>query len=132
MGGRAAEETVLNVKTTGAGEDFEEASQLARQMVCDYGMSDGLGPLSYGKQEEEVFLGKEIARQKDYSEFTARKIDEEVANILNSANEKARSLVRENMETVHKLAFALMEKETLKGDEIDQIIHGNINAKQGG
>jgi cell division protease FtsH len=131
MGGRAAEEVVLNVKTTGAGKDFEEASELARQMVCDYGMSNDLGPLSYGKQGEEVFLGKEIVRQRDYSEFTARKIDEEVGNILTHASEKARSLVKDNMETVHKLAFALMEKETLKGEEIDDIIHGDFYARQG-
>ena len=122
MGGRAAEEIVLNIQTTGAGNDIEAASDMARRMVCDYGMSERLGPLSFGKTEEQIFLGREIAQHRDYSEATAQKIDEEVRNIVNTAYEKASQLIRDNIDILHSLAQALLERETLDGEEIDKIM----------
>ncbi len=122
MGGRSAEEIVLNVQTTGAGNDIESASELARKMVCDYGMSEDLGPLSFGKKEEQIFLGREIAQHRDYSELTAQKIDAEVKNIVTGAYKKARQLIKDNLDTLHRMANALLEKETLDSDDIDEIM----------
>ncbi len=122
MGGRAAEEIVLNVQTTGAGNDIESASELARKMVCDYGMSEDLGPLSFGKKEEQIFLGREIAQHRDYSELTAQKIDEEVKNIVTGAYKKTHQLIKDNLDTLHRMANALLEKETLDSDDIDEIM----------
>jgi cell division protease FtsH len=131
MGGRAAEEIVLNIQTTGAGNDIETASDMARRMVCDYGMSENLGPLSFGKTEEQIFLGREIAQHRDYSEATAQKIDEEVRNIVNAAYEKASQLIRDNIDTLHNLAQALLERETLDGEEIDKIMEGEKKLEEG-
>jgi cell division protease FtsH len=122
MGGRAAEEIVLNMQTTGAGNDIERATEIARKMVCDYGMSEELGPLSFGKNEEQIFLGREIAQHRDYSELTAQKIDEEVRNIVNRAYEKTQQLIKNDLDTVHKMANALLEKETLNSDDITEIM----------
>lgn len=122
MGGRAAEEIVLNMQTTGAGNDIERASDLARKMVCDYGMNENLGPLAFGKGEEQIFLGREISQHRDYSELTAQKIDDEVRNIVNSAYEKASKLIKDNVDTLHTMAKALLEKETLDGKAIDEIM----------
>ena len=122
MGGRAAEEIVLKMQTTGAGNDIEKATELARKMVCDYGMSEELGPLSFGKSEEQIFLGREIAQHRDYSELTAQKIDEEVRNIVNGAYEKAHQLIKNDLDTVHKMANALLEKETLNSGDINEIM----------
>ena len=122
MGGRAAEEIVLSIQTTGAGNDIERATEVARKMVCDYGMSEELGPLSFGKNEEQIFLGREIAQHRDYSELTAQKIDEEVRNIVNRAYEKTQQLITNDLDTVHKMANALLEKETLNSDDIDEIM----------
>jgi cell division protease FtsH len=122
MGGRAAEEIVLNMQTTGAGNDIEKATELARKMVCDYGMSEELGPLSFGKNEEQIFLGREIAQHRDYSELTAQKIDEEVRNIVNRAYEKTQQLIKNDLDTIHKMANALLEKETLNSDDINEIM----------
>lgn len=122
MGGRAAEEIVLNMQTTGAGNDIEKASDLARKMVCDYGMNENLGPLAFGKGEEQIFLGREISQHRDYSELTAQKIDDEVRNIVNSAYEKASKLIKDNVDTLHTMAKALLEKETLDGKAIDEIM----------
>jgi cell division protease FtsH len=122
MGGRVAEEIVLNVQTTGAGNDIEKASDLARKMVCDYGMSENLGPLNFGKKEEQIFLGREIAQHRDYSELTAQKIDEEVRNIVTGAYEKASQLIKDNLDTLHHMAEALLEKETLDSGDIDKIM----------
>jgi cell division protease FtsH len=115
---------VLNIQTTGAGNDIETASDMARRMVCDYGMSENLGPLSFGKTEEQIFLGREIAQHRDYSEATAQKIDEEVRNIVNGAYDQASQLIRDNIDTLHSLAEALLERETLDGEEIDKIMKG--------
>jgi len=122
MGGRAAEEIVLNTQTTGAGNDIERASDLARRMVCDYGMSDDLGPLSFGKADEQIFLGREIAQHRDYSEATAEKIDGEVKNIVTSSYDKTMHLLKSNLETLHTMANALLEKETLNAEDIDEIM----------
>ena len=122
MGGRAAEEIVLNMQTTGAGNDIERASDLARKMVCDYGMNENLGPLAFGKGEEQIFLGREISQHRDYSELTAQKIDDEVRNIVNGAYEKASKLIKDNVDTLHTMAKALLEKETLDGKAIDEIM----------
>ncbi len=122
MGGRAAEEIVLNMQTTGAGNDIEKASDLARKMVCDYGMNEDLGPLAFGKGEEQIFLGREISQHRDYSELTAQKIDDEVRNIVNGAYEKTSKLIKDNVDTLHTMAKALLEKETLDGKAIDEIM----------
>jgi cell division protease FtsH len=122
MGGRVAEEIVLNMQTTGAGNDIERASDLARKMVCDYGMSDKLGPLTFGKTEEQIFLGREISQHRDYSEETAQKIDEEVRHIVTTAYENAHQLITDHIDTLHAMAKALLEKETLDGGDIDRIM----------
>jgi len=122
MGGRAAEEIVLGMQTTGAGNDIERATTLARKMVCEFGMSDTLGPLSFGKKEEQIFLGREISQHRDYSELTAQKIDEEVRGIVTDSYAKTSNLIKENLEALHQLATALLEKETLDGKQIDEIL----------
>jgi len=124
MGGRAAEELVLNIQTTGAGNDIEKASELARKMVCEYGMSEKMGPLTFGKREEQIFLGREIAQHRDYSELTAQRIDEEVRAIVTNAYNKAKKLIKDNIDTLHHMAKALLEKETLDSKDIDEIMGG--------
>ncbi len=124
MGGRSAEEIVLNTQTTGAENDIEKASDLARKMVCEYGMSENLGPLTFGKKEEQIFLGREIAQHRDYSELTAQKIDEEVRDIVTGAYKKASQLIKDNLDILHKTATALLEKETLDRSDIDGIMAG--------
>lgn len=128
LGGRAAEKTVLNIETTGAGNDIERATELARKMICEWGMSDRLGPLAYGKNEEHIFLGREIARHRDFSEFTAREIDEELKRTINSCYEKAKSIIEENLEILHDIARNLLEKEVLDGNEIERIIRSHKDA----
>jgi cell division protease FtsH len=122
MGGRAAEEIVLGIQTTGAGNDIERATILARKMVCDFGMSEGLGPLSFGKREEQIFLGREISQHRDYSELTAQRIDEEVLKIVTAAYKKTSQLIKDNIDALHLMAKTLLEKETLDGKAIDEII----------
>ncbi len=122
LGGRAAEKLVLNHETTGAGNDIERATEIARKMLCEWGMSEKLGPLSYGKNEEHIFLGKEIARHRDFSEKTAQEIDEELRNIVYSSFERARNILTNNIEILHAIANRLLEKESLDGQEIDDII----------
>jgi cell division protease FtsH len=126
MGGRAAEELVLKHLTTGAGNDIERATDLARKMVCEWGMSDKMGPLTFGKKEEQIFLGREISQHRDYSEKTAMDIDEEVKKIVTKGYEKAKSIIQEKVDTLHALAKALLEKETLDSTDIDTIIGGDI------
>ncbi len=124
MGGRAAEELVLKHMTTGAGNDIERATEIARKMVCEWGMSDKLGPLTFGKKEEHIFLGKEMAMRRDFSEQTAMEIDSEIKRIVKENYTRAKKLVNENMEALHKLAEVLLEKEVLEGAEIDMLIYG--------
>jgi len=132
MGGRAAEEIVLGIQTTGAGNDIERASDLARRMVCDYGMSENLGPLTFGKKEEQIFLGREIAQHRDYSELTAQKIDDEVRGIVSRAYNRTCQLIKDNLEALHGMAKALLEKETLDGKAIDDIIAAAGKGLNGG
>jgi len=122
MGGRAAEEIVLDVQTTGAGNDIERASEIARKMVCNYGMSQELGPLTFGKKEEQIFLGREISQHRDYSEETAQKIDLEVKSIVTGAYQKTSQLIKDNLDTLHRMANSLLEKETLDSHDIDEIM----------
>ena len=122
LGGRAAEEVVLKHQTTGAANDLERATEIARRMVCQFGMSDRLGPLTFGKKDELVFLGKELATHKEYSEKTAEEIDEEVARIVRECYQEARALLSDNIEALHALAQALLEKEVLSANEIDDIL----------
>jgi cell division protease FtsH len=122
MGGRVAEEVVFNHKTSGASDDIEKATTVARKMVTVYGMSDSMGPIAFGQKEEAIFLGREIAQHRDYSEKTAIKIDEEVQRIVDEAYSTAKGILREHEDLLHKIAETLLEKETLDGKEIDAII----------
>jgi cell division protease FtsH len=124
MGGRIAEELVLKQKTTGAGNDIERASELARKMVCEWGMSDVLGPVTFGKKEEAIFLGRELSQHRDYSEQTAQTIDREVRDIVERNYKKAREILSTNLNILHDLAKALLEYETLDGEEVDRIVAG--------
>ena len=122
MGGRAAEEIALSHKTTGAGNDLERATDLARKMVTEWGMSEKLGPLTFGKKDEQIFLGREIATHKDYSEKTAVEIDDEVKRIVIESYNTAKNLLTENRDVLEAFAKALLEKETMDGAEIDALI----------
>lgn len=122
FGGRVAEKLIFNEITTGAGNDIERASELARKMVCEWGMSDDLGPMAYGKKEEHIFLGREIAQHRDYSEQTARNIDSAIKLIIFDANEKVTTLLQENMDILKAIASELLEKETIILDDMDRII----------
>ncbi len=122
LGGRVAEELVLQHETTGAGNDIERATEIARKMICEWGMSEKLGPLNYGKNEEHIFLGKEIARHRDFSERTAQEIDEELRQIVSGCFERAKEIEQKNIASLHAIATTLLEKEVLDGSEIDTII----------
>ena len=122
LGGRAAEEIALKHTTTGAGNDLERATELARKMVTEWGMSEKLGPLTFGKKDEQIFIGREIAKHKDYSEKTAVDIDEEVKRIIIEAYDLSKNLLIENQDLLDALASALLEKETMDGAEIDILI----------
>ncbi|MGO9137442.1 MAG: ATP-dependent zinc metalloprotease FtsH [Syntrophales bacterium] len=125
LGGRAAEELILNEFTTGSGNDIERATNLARKMVCEWGMSDEMGPLSYGKKEEQIFLGREFATHKDYSEETAQKIDKEVTRLVSDSYEKAKKLLSDHIDILNRIAAGLLEKEVLNTTELDEIIQMN-------
>src|SRR5437773_364890 len=122
FGGRVAEELVLEHMTTGAGNDIEKATDLARRMVCEWGMSEKLGPMTFGKKEEEIFLGRDFTQKVDYSESTAIEIDAEVRRIIQESYHKAKNLLKENLRLLHKVAESLLEKEVLDGSEIDAIV----------
>ncbi len=122
FGGRVAEELVFGRISTGATDDIKQATELARKMVCAWGMSDELGPLSYSQDKEHIFLGREIAQHRDYSEETARKIDEEMDNLIDRNYNRARKILNENIDILHKLAELLLEKETITGKELDDLI----------
>ena len=124
MGGRVAEEIVFNQKTTGAGNDIERATDVARRMVCEWGMSDVLGPLTFGKKEGEIFLGRDIAQHRDYSEQTAQTIDREVRDLVERNYHRAKEILQENIAALHRIAEALLEFETIDGSEVDQLIRG--------
>jgi cell division protease FtsH len=122
FGGRVAEEIVFNRISTGASNDIKQATNLAQKMVRAWGMSDVLGPLSYSKDEEQIFLGREIAQHRDYSEATAKNIDEEVRRLITDAYQKAKTLLNENIDILHKLAELLLEEETVMGATLDELI----------
>uniref|UniRef100_A0A7V6DQX6 ATP-dependent zinc metalloprotease FtsH n=1 Tax=Desulfobacca acetoxidans TaxID=60893 RepID=A0A7V6DQX6_9BACT len=122
LGGRAAEDLVFNQFTTGAGNDLERATELARKMVCNWGMSEELGPITFGRREEHVFLGREISHPKDFSEETARLIDHAMKNLVEGAYQRAKDLLATNRAVLQALAQNLLERETLDSQEIDQII----------
>lgn len=124
MGGRAAEKIIFDHLTTGAGNDIERATSVARKMVCEWGMSDLVGPVAFGKKEEEVFLGRDIATSKNYSEETAVIIDKEIQKIVWDAENKAIDLIRENINYLHAIATALIERETIDTDDLDLIMTG--------
>ncbi|MDR2017883.1 MAG: ATP-dependent zinc metalloprotease FtsH [Syntrophobacterales bacterium] len=130
LGGRAAEELVLNHKTTGAGNDIDRATEIARKMVCEWGMSEKLGPLNYGKKEEHIFLGREIAQHRDFSESTAQDIDEELRRIVMDCFERAKAILYNNMNALHAIANRLLEKEVLDGQEIESLIKEHVNAEE--
>ncbi len=122
-GGRVAEEIFLNQMSTGAGSDIETATDLARRMVCEYGMSR-LGPLTFGKKEEQIFLGREIAQHRDFSEETARQIDQEVRRLIDEAYQSARTILESNQDAMHRIAAALLERETIDADEVKLLLEG--------
>jgi cell division protease FtsH len=122
LGGRAAEEIVFQQQTTGAGDDLEKATEMARKMVCEWGMSEKMGPLTFGKGEEHIFLGREVARPKDFSEETAVLIDSEIKRIVVDCATRARQMIETNLEKLHALARALLERESLDGEEIARIL----------
>jgi cell division protease FtsH len=127
MGGRAAEELVLDELTTGAGNDIDRATETARKMVCQWGMSEEVGPLSFGQKEEQIFLGREFAQHRDYSEQTAVLIDKEIRYLVSEANQRAKKILQDNIDTLHALAQALLERETLTEKDIDAIIAGDVH-----
>ena len=124
LGGRAAEKIVFDHYTTGAGNDIEKATNIARKMVCEWGMSEKMGPMSYGAKEEEIFLGREIQKHRDYSEKTAIDIDEEIRGIISKSMNRAEKILRDNIDLLHKLSKELLEREILDSDEIERIIKG--------
>ena len=124
MGGRLAEELFLNCMSTGAGNDIERATELARKMVCEWGMSE-LGPLTFGKKEEQIFLGREIAQHRDYSEATAIQIDEEVRKMVSTGYNTAKQILSDNRETLTRIALALIEREVLDAAEIKMLVDGS-------
>ena len=123
MGGRLAEEIFLNQMSTGAGNDIERATEMSRKMVCEWGMSS-LGPLTFGKKEEQIFLGRELSQHRDFSEETAREIDSEVRRLVNGGYEKAKAIILENRDTLIRIALALLEREVLDANELKLIIEG--------
>jgi len=122
-GGRVAEEIFLDQMSTGAGSDIETATDLARRMVCEYGMSR-LGPLTFGKKEEQIFLGREIAQHRDFSEETARQIDQEVRRLIDEAYQSAHTILESHKDAMHRIAAALLERETIDADEVRMLIEG--------
>lgn len=124
MGGRAAEDIIFNTFTTGAGNDIEQATEMARKMVCEWGMSDKMGPLSFGKKDEQIFLGREMSTHKNYSEATAVEIDTEIKRIVDESYHRALTLLQDNIQNLHNLSACLIEKENLTGAEVDEIIAG--------
>ncbi|WP_353116207.1 ATP-dependent zinc metalloprotease FtsH [Nitratidesulfovibrio sp.] len=124
LGGRVAEEVVFNDITTGAGNDIERATKMARKMVCEWGMSEAIGPMNIGEQGEEVFIGREWAHSRNFSEETARLVDAEVKRIIEEARQRCRILLEGNIDSLHAIAGALLERETISGDDIDVLMRG--------
>jgi cell division protease FtsH len=131
LGGRVAEALVLKEISSGASNDLQRATALARQMICEYGMSEKIGPVTFGHRQDQVFLGRDIARDKDYSEEVAAEIDKEVRSFLDNAYAATENLLNEHMDKLHLIAEALIERETLEKEEIaDLMKHGRILTKE--
>jgi cell division protease FtsH len=124
LGGRIAEEITLGSITTGAGNDLERATELARRMVCEWGMSDAMGPLTFGKKEEQIFLGREIAQHQDYSEDTAVKIDQEVRRVVSENYDKSHDVLSGHKRELEKVAEELLAREVLDADQVRSIVNG--------
>jgi cell division protease FtsH len=124
LGGRIAEEITMDSLTTGAGNDLERATELARRMVCEWGMSDAMGPLTFGKKEEQIFLGREIAQHQDYSEDTALKIDQEVKRFVTQNYERSHKMLSDSKEVLVKIADALLAREVLDADQVKRLVAG--------
>ncbi len=124
LAGRAAEKLVFNCLTSGASDDIKRATELAHKMVCEWGMSDRLGPMTFGEKQEEIFLGREISQHRDYSEETARLIDSEIRQLIENAEKNVDDLMLQNQDKLHAIAKALLERETLYGEEVDLIVKG--------
>jgi len=122
LGGRAAEEIIYNERTSGAGNDLERVTEIAHKMVCEWGMSELVGPVTFGKADEQIFLGKEIARTKAYSEGTAQLIDQEIKRIVNTNYESCKKLLGDNVEILHEVANQLLEKEVIDGKELNEMV----------
>jgi cell division protease FtsH len=122
FGGRVAEELVLEHMTTGAGNDIEKATDLAHRMVCEWGMSEKLGPMTFGKKEEEIFLGRDFTQKTDYSKNTAIEIDAEIRRIIQESYHRAKDLLTTHLRLLHQIAEKLLEKEVLDGAEIEAIV----------
>jgi cell division protease FtsH len=131
LGGHVAEELVFGDTTTGASNDIEKATGLARAMVTQYGMSDALGPLTFGKKDEMIFLGREISEQRNYSDEVAAKIDAEVREIIDRAYQRAKEALTTHRAVLDKLAALLMEKETIEGDEFESLWAGVLPPRDG-
>ncbi|MEE8410702.1 MAG: hypothetical protein V3T05_13965, partial [Myxococcota bacterium] len=125
FGGRISEELIFDEITTGAGNDLETATDLARKMVCEWGMSAALGPLTYGKKEEAIFIGREIAQHQDYSEETAKTIDAEVKRIMLEQYSRGKELIENHLDSLKRVADSLIEYETIDGDDIQTLLDGN-------
>lgn len=126
LGGRVAEAVVLGEISTGAQNDLERATELVRKMICEYGMSEAMGPITFGRRQEQVFLGRDISRDRNYSEEVARAIDQEVRTLIDEAYNKTEAMLRSNLEKLHLIAQALMEKETLEADELEQLMREGV------
>jgi cell division protease FtsH len=126
LGGRLAEELTFNSMTTGAGNDLERSTEMARKMVCEYGMSDSMGPLTFGKKEEQIFLGREIAQHQDYSEDTAIRIDHEIKRIVTENYTKAKKLIESRRDALDRIADALLVHEVLDADQVRRIVAGEL------
>ena len=124
LGGRIAEELATGNMTTGAGNDLERATDLARRMVCEWGMSNAMGPLTFGKKEEQIFLGREIAQHQDYSEDTALKIDQEVKRFVTDNYDRALAILTEHKQPLMAMAEALLQRETLDAEQVKRIAAG--------
>jgi cell division protease FtsH len=126
LGGRAAEKIAFNRFTTGAGNDIEKATNIARKMVCEWGMSEKLGPIAYGEKDQEIFLGREITKHKDFSEQTAMDIDNEIKKIIIDCMDRADKILADNLDLLNKLSSELLEREILDSEEIEKIMHGEV------
>ena len=124
MGGRCAEKLIFNDTSTGAGNDIATATDISRKMVCEWGMSDRIGPLTFGKKSEEVFLGREISHSKDYSDEISQIIDEEISIFVKTAEENADTILKTNIDELKNIANALLEYEAISGDEMQKVING--------